>query len=318
MSVGEFQIIEKYFHQLTPSRDDVHTAIGDDCALLLPDTNKLLAVSTDTLVAGVHFFEETDAFRLGYKSLAVNLSDLAAMGAEPCWLSLALTMPEVNEVWLSAFSKGLASLAKKFGIQLIGGDITKGPLSITLTVHGKIEAEKVLTRSGARPGDLLYVSGQLGSAALALKKYLLNEDSIDNDLKNALEIPEPRVLLGESLAGLATSCIDISDGLVADLGHICEVSDCGASIYLEKLPCNRLVKEEIEMTGNWEIPLNGGEDYELCFTVSPASLSELDLISTKLNIDITRIGEMTDSKSVAIYDRSGEQINQSTKGFTHF
>ena len=318
MSVAEFQIIEKYFKQLTQRRQDVHTTIGDDCALLMPETDKLLAVSTDTLVAGTHFFADTDPYKLGHKSLAVNLSDLAAMGANPCWVSLSLTLPEVNEPWLDAFSKGFASLASRFNVQLIGGDITKGPLSITITLQGQVEPDKALTRSGARAGDLVFVSGQLGSAALALKKHSAEEPQHDEALEKSLLMPEPRINLGLALSGLASACIDISDGLIADLGHICTASECGAQIHLEKIPCHNLVADENQRSGNFDLALSGGDDYELCFTIPPSSISKLDQVLGNFSIEITEIGEITASPGVEVLDMAGELIEVQTFGFTHF
>ena len=318
MSVGEFDIIEKYFKQLTHSRDDVLVAIGDDCALMLPDQGKLLAVTTDTLVAGTHFFEDTDPFKLGHKCLAVNLSDLAAMGADPSWVSLALTLPEVNEDWLTSFAKGFAALANQFNVQLIGGDTTKGPLSITLTAHGQVQPGRVLTRAGASKDDLVYISGQLGSAAMALKKYFSEDSIIPAELENALLAPEPRVQLGQLLTGLATSCIDISDGLLADLGHVCDASACGAEIHLEKLPCHPLVTGEIQTSGNWELPLSGGDDYELCFTIPPSLKAKFEEITRDSDLQLTQIGKITESARVEVFDESGKIVDLVKHGYTHF
>ncbi|MBT8438558.1 MAG: thiamine-phosphate kinase, partial [Gammaproteobacteria bacterium] len=235
MSLNEFDIIQQYFSLLTRPRKDVMTGIGDDCALLVPETGKILAVSTDTLVVDRHFLSDVDPASLGHKCLAVNLSDLAAMGAEPCWVTLALTLPEVNENWLDKFSQGFGELANQHKLQLVGGDTTRGPLSITLTVHGQVEQDKVLKRDGARVGDLICVTGTLGQAAQALNN-IINGTSVSEKARKALEWPQPRVTTGIALKGQATACIDLSDGLIADLGHICSASKLKAEVEKSAIP----------------------------------------------------------------------------------
>jgi thiamine-monophosphate kinase len=313
--LNEFDIIQKYFSRLTQPRNDVVVGIGDDCALLIPDAGKLLAVSTDTLVAGRHFLADVDPEALGHKSLAVNLSDLAAMGAEPCWVSLALTLPGVNEYWLEKFSQGFAALAQKHHLQLIGGDITKGPLSITITVHGQVEPEKALHRSGAKAGNLVCVTGKLGEASLALKNILEN-DFVADQLRNELEWPQPRVEIGLALQGLATACIDVSDGLVSDLGHICAASDCKAIIKKNAIPA-----PDADMTQKQYIQtvLSGGDDYELCFTLPAERENELQRIITNTGIPITPIGYITDGRGIEIVDSSGAVLDLSDHtGYMHF
>ena len=317
MSLNEFDIIQRYFSDLTGSRADTLTGIGDDCAVLKPPRGKLLAVSTDTLVAGRHFPPETTAADIGFKSLAVNLSDLAAMGAEPAWVSLSLTLPEVDEDWLSGFSSGFAELARQFNLQLIGGDLTRGPLSITVTIHGLVTPGHVLKRQGAWEGDLVCVSGTLGDAAFALDQVSAGS-ACDPELLKALNRPQPRVELGLKLTDVATSCIDISDGLVSDLGHICKASACRAQIYLDRLPCHLAVKKAIEISGSWEFPLTGGDDYELCFTLPPKHIELLPEISTETAVPLTVIGEIKLGSGVAVIDENGQQLEMTSAGFMHF
>lgn len=314
MSLNEFDIIDRFFSDLTPARADVLSGIGDDCALLQVRSGHVLAVSTDTLVAGRHFLADTDPFKLGHKCLAVNISDLAAMGAEPCWVSLALTLPEVDSDWLQAFSCGFAGLCRQYGLQLVGGDTTSGPLSITVTIHGQVKPAEALTRSAAVAGDLICVSGCIGDAALALK--LINQQQpIDNVLLDRLLMPQPRVELGMQLAGVGAACIDISDGLLQDLGHICKASACQAVIELEKLPLSTAMKSYIDETGSWELPLSGGDDYELCFSISPDSLLQLRAGS---DMDITIVGEVRAGAGVVCLDASGLPVTVNNTGFMHF
>lgn len=291
------------------------TGIGDDCALLVPEPGKILAVSTDTLVAGRHFLADVDPASLGHKCLAVNLSDLAAMGAEPCWVSLALTLPDVDENWLKKFTRGFAQLAEKHGLQLVGGDTTRGPLTITITVHGQVEADAALTRSGARSGDLICVTGKLGEAALVLKK-LLDGDAVDEDARLALERPQPRVATGVALKGLATACIDISDGLLADLGHICSASKLKAELEKVAVPGS-------EATLNHEIlldfALTGGDDYELCFTVPEKFKDRLPEIAQQTEVSISVIGRMTEGQGIEIFDENGTRMDMpEQQGYMHF
>ena len=316
MSLNEFDIINRFFSDLTDSRSDTITAIGDDCALLKPPAGKLLAVSTDTLVGGEHFFENIPAETIGHKSLAVNLSDLAAMGATPAWVSLALTLPEVNESWLAAFAQGFGNLARQHDLELIGGDLTKGRLSITITIHGFVDPETVMYRSGAGINDLVCVTGKLGAAALALKQIKASEHVAD-ELLTALQMPEPRVGPSQAIAQIATACIDISDGLIADLGHICDASGCAAKLDLAKLPVNELVKAEIDRTSSWELVLSGGDDYELCFTINPADLHELEKISERFQLELTVIGKITDGKGVVCLQK-GQPVDIAATGYMHF
>ncbi len=307
MSLNEFDIIQQFFSRLTRPREDVVTGIGDDCALLIPQTGKILAVSTDTLVAGRHFLPEVDPVSLGHKCLAVNLSDLAAMGAQPCWVSLALTLPEADENWLAAFSRGFGELAQKHNLQLVGGDITRGPLTITITVHGQVELDRALTRSGARAGDLICITGVLGLAAQALKD-IINGSPVDDVARRALEWPQPRLATGISLQGLATACIDISDGLIADLGHICSASNLKGVIEKNAVP-----------GPGPDVKFNGGDDYELCFTIPEKSRNQLAEISRLTGVAISVIGTMSEGQGVEIIDGEGQVLKITDKqGYMHF
>ena len=291
MSQGEFDIIKRYFQRPTSKVDGVEIGIGDDCAILDIPQGHQLAVTTDSLVCGVHFFEEVDAYRLGYKSLAVNLSDLAAMGATAKWVSLAITLPKVDEVWLADFCRGFFALADKYNVQLIGGDTTKGPLSITVSAKGLVKTGKALTRSNANLGDIICVSGCLGDGAIGLAVKLLSSETelITEDNQqafiNALELTEPRLKLAKLLASYASSCIDISDGLSQDLSHILTKSQCSAEITLENLPLSYAMLNEIEL-GHissyqaWQYAVNGGDDYELLFTIPADKITEFKVLLT--------------------------------------
>lgn len=279
---GEFDLIKKYFNQQARDHDDgVYLGIGDDCAILdIPDGHQL-AVTTDTLVENVHFFPDVDPYTLGYKSLAVNLSDLAAMGAMPKWASLAITLPTVDETWLAEFTRGLFELANKHQVKLVGGDTTKGPLSITISAKGIVKRGMALQRNGAKLDDLIVVSGTIGDGAIGLA-CKLNQLQLTEPIHfyQVLTKTEPRNALGMALLGLASSCIDISDGLLQDLSHILNASHCSACIYVEKLPLSSAHKKamklgEIDELKSLGIALNGGDDYELLFTISADKFEQL-------------------------------------------
>jgi len=317
MSLNEFDIIQRYFSSLTESHPDTITGIGDDCAILDIPEGYQLAVSSDTLVSGRHFFADVGAESLGHKALAVNLSDLAAMGAKPAWVSLALTLPKVDENWLAAFARGFGKLAQQYQVQLIGGDTTSGPLAISLTVQGLVKKHRALYRSSAQAGDVIVVSGTLGDAALALKQ-LQNQQHPDKCLRQALEKPDPRVELGLALSGKAHSCIDISDGLLADLGHICERSKLGAEIYLQQLPISANLRAYLNATQDWSMVLSGGDDYELCFTLSESESVHLSSLSHQLGIALTVIGRMTSGSGVTCRDGNHQRVKFDNLGFQHF
>jgi thiamine-monophosphate kinase len=290
--------------------------IGDDGAILDVPAGNSLVVCTDTLVEGVHFPASTRPSAIGHKALAVNLSDLAAMGAKPAWFFLALTLPSENRKWLDSFSRGMARLADQAQIMLAGGDVTSGPLSITVTALGLLEGKRSLLRSGATDGDLVVVSGRPGAAAHALKVMALGEVAADEDLA-ALEYPTPRLTLGQSLLGLASACIDISDGLAADLGHILEQSGVGADIQLENLPCPDSLRNFSEKE-RWSLQISGGDDYELCFTLPQALASKLPGLSLRCGIELTVIGTINQHKGLEFNTREGTQYKPETRGFQHF
>lgn len=317
---SEFSLIEQYFSRLTAEREDVTLGIGDDCAILQCPQGKELAVSIDTLVEGVHFFADVDPHALGYKALAVNLSDLAAMGAEPAWFTLALTLPENNSSWLEGFSSGLSKAAKASGIQLVGGDTTRGPLTISIQVHGLVDAGQALRRDGAKPGDKIYVSGTLGDAGAALKHRLeawspdVLSDADWAALQQRLEYPTPRNALAEILRRFASAAIDISDGLLADLSHILDRSGLGARLQTHDLPLSPSLKK-LPKALAIELALSSGDDYELCFTVPSESVTELEQHCP----DVNCIGEITAQAELKLVDATGqESLANIRKGYDHF
>ncbi|MGD2117282.1 MAG: thiamine-phosphate kinase [Chromatiales bacterium] len=317
MSRSEFEIIAAFFASLTPQRDDVVLGIGDDCALLQPPAGKLLAVSSDTLVEGVHFFPGCDAHALGHKALAVNLSDLAAMGAEPAWVSLALTLPEADENWLSAFAAGFRQLAEQHHVQLVGGDTTRGPLSISITIQGFVAPDKVLRRSGAQIGDLVCVTGQLGGAALAVE--LINAGmSLPDDIQQKLDYPVPRIAAGQQLAQHATAAIDVSDGLLADLGHILQASGAAAELSAAAMPMLPAVQHQAEQQSRWDLPLSGGDDYELCFTIAPQHQSWLLQLAENLDCPVTVVGHIVPGEGISVTLSDGSLWQGHAAGYQHF
>ena len=310
--MSEFQLIARHFANLTPTGVGVLLGIGDDAALLEAPPGRQLVTTLDTLVSGRHFLADADPCNLGHKALAVNLSDLAAMGAEPAWALLSLTLPEADDRWLDAFARGFGDLARRHGVALVGGDTCKGPLSISVQLTGLVEPGRSLRRDGARPGDAIFVTGSLGDAALALR--MLQEGRVPAPrLLQRLERPETRLAEGRALAGIGSACIDLSDGLVADLGHICERSGCGASLQARALPLSPEVARHLESTGDWQPPLAGGDDYELCFTVPPQRHEAL----AASGVACTRIGELVSGSGVTVLDENGRAL-PSFRGFDHF
>jgi len=315
MSSSEFSIIEEFFTLKFDKGYRPVLGIGDDCAVLDVPSDKQLAVSTDTLVENVHFLPDSDPELLGHKVLAVNLSDLAAMGAMPAWASLSITLPAIDKAWLSSFSKGFFSLAREHSLQLIGGDTTRGPLSITISIMGLLPKQQRLTRAGAKAGDGIYVSGTIGSAGLGLKKAQLGIfDTADKDLSAYLK-PIPRVALGKELLSVATSCIDISDGLSADLNHILKASCVGAKVWSEQLPLEKSVRQHIEKIGDGLWPYSTGDDYELCFTL-PKQVNT-GLMDKLQPYGITKIGVIEKGKGLRVETKSGELLTLN-KGYDHF
>ena len=322
MSLSEFDIMARYFAQATAKRDDVVLGIGDDAAVIEPPAGQQLVVAIDTLVAGVHFPLDTDPYDIGWKALAVNLSDLAAMGAQPAWLTLALTLEHNDEDWLAAFSRGLADLAGQSGLQLVGGDTTRGPLTVTVQVAGYLPPGQALTRQGATPGDEIWVSGTLGDAALGLRiaqGALDAGEAAKETLCRRLNRPQPRLALGIALRGMASSCIDISDGLLADLGHLCMAADCGASLQYADLPLSSVARELIESDSRLgDLPLIGGDDYELCFTMPADRHTDIQSLAVQLDCPLTCIGQVETQREIHCREPNGQLKSVSGHGYRHF
>ena len=322
MACGEFSLIARYFDRVKSMRLDVETGIGDDCALLNIPEKKTLAISTDTLVAGNHFLPDIDPADLAYKALAVNLSDLAAMGAEPAWLTLALTLPAADEAWLESFSDSLFMQLNYYDMQLIGGDTTRGPLSMTLGIHGFVPPGRALKRSGAKPGDWVYVTGTPGDSAAGLailQDRLVVESAADADYLLARHLrPMPRVLQGQALRDLASSAIDLSDGLISDLGHILKASGCGARIDLDAMPLSDALLRHAEREQALRWALSGGEDYELCFTVPELNRGALDVAIGQLGARFTCIGQISAEADGLQLMQSGKPVQLDLQGYDHF
>ncbi|MBI3546233.1 MAG: thiamine-phosphate kinase [Gammaproteobacteria bacterium] len=314
----EFELIRRYFARQPITRSDVAVGIGDDAALLRLPPGQQLAVTSDLLVSGVHFFADVDPISLGHKALAVNLSDLAAMGAEPAWFMLNLSLPEITPTWLDGFCQGLFNLAREFNVQLIGGDTTRGPLAIGIEAHGFVPEAMALRRSGAKAGDKIYVTGTLGDAALVLQHRLAKKHLSESDvamLSDKLDRPMPRVREGVVLRGVAHSAIDISDGLLADLGHILEMSHVGASIFLDRMSVSPTCQKYIKETG-WDNVLAGGDDYELCFTVPQKNIAALEQLHFSCGFHC--IGEIESAPGLRIVDESGNAYQPLKMGHDHF
>ncbi len=316
----EFDLIKRYFTRPTPS---AALGVGDDAALLRSGPGMELAVSTDMLVSGTHFLADADPFLLGHKTLAVNLSDLAAMGAAPRWATLALSLPRADEAWLQRFSAGFFTLADEYGVELVGGDTTRGPLNLCVTIMGEVPEGKALRRSGAQVGDDIWVSGKLGEAALGLAhlqgKIVLPE-SVRFSCMASLHQPQPRVALGLALRGIANSAIDISDGLLADLGHILECSNVAAEVRYDRLPVPSLIAssgdEMLELAHH--CVLAGGDDYELCFTAPVARRDEAEALATSLGLPLSRIGKIVSGHGCKVRAADGSVMMAKESGYDHF
>ncbi|MCI3943548.1 thiamine-phosphate kinase [Pseudomonas syringae] len=317
--MGEFELIRNYFAAAPCAQagDEVALGIGDDCALLALPPGEQLAISTDTLVVGVHFPDNCDPFLLGQRALAVSASDLAAMGARPVAFTLALTLPHVNADWLQAFARGLSLMAQGCSVRLIGGDTTRGPLSLTLTVFGGVPAGLALTRSGAREGDLLCVGGALGDGAGALP-LVLNQRSAEASVAEPLLArywsPQPQLALGQALRGKATSALDISDGLLADCGHIARASGVRLVIERDRLPLSEPLLALLDLPAAQQAALSGGDDYVLAFTLPPDHLSGLHREGWPVHV----IGRVEAGQGVILIDSAGADITPDTRGYQHF
>ena len=316
--LGEFDLIKRFF---MPHTNHTVLAGGDDAALIAVAAGMELAVSVDALVAGRHFFEDADAYGVGWKCLAVNVSDMAAMGAAPRWATLALTLPAVDAQWLADFARGFLALAADEGIDLIGGDTTRGPLCVCVQIMGEVPRGEALRRSGARAGDDLWVSGTLGDAALALAHargdFRLHADDFEYACKR-LHQPQPRVALGRGLLGRATSAIDVSDGLVGDVGHIAAASEVRASIGWDSIPLSMVGMRYADHPLVRQAALAGGDDYELAFTAPASVRQEIDALAAQVGVGVTRIGMMESGSGVVVLDRQGEPISLTESGFDHF
>jgi thiamine-monophosphate kinase len=316
--LSEFSLIQRYFTRATPG---AVLGVGDDAALVLVGSGMELAISTDMLVSGTHFFADTDPYMLGHKALAVNLSDMAAMGAQPRWATLALSLPAEDKVWLEGFSAGFFALADKFKVELIGGDTTQGPLNLSITIMGEVPQGKALRRDGAIVGDEIWVSGIVGDAALALAhmqgKVKLSDESFKATAP-ALHLPQPRVALGLALRGLAHSAIDVSDGLLADLGHILERSGAGAEIEFAKVPVSSHLRSYVDRAIGQRCALAGGDDYELCFTVASARHAEVKQLAAQLALPLTCIGKITAGAACTVKAADGSVMKTEETGYDHF
>lgn len=319
--MDEFALIDAFFKSMTHKREDVRLGIGDDAACLTPPAGQALVVSCDTLVAEVHFLSNWDPYDIAYKAVMVNVSDLAAMAAVPAWAMLALTLPQSPESsWLKAFSNGLQDGLNAFNMALIGGDTTRGPFSLTLTVHGFAPFDKVVSRAGARPGDSIWVSGTLGAAALAVER-LKSPHQIPQDdqaiLMNQLLRPRPRVDLTPFLQTYATSAIDLSDGLSADLNHICEASALGACLNLDAIPVHAVVNQYKQKEA-LDFALQGGDDYELCFTVASEQEAAWHRCMTDSGLQCFCIGVMEAEQGLRIKESDGRIRALRPQGYSHF
>lgn len=313
---SEFELIQKYF-QSTDLPDHVTLGVGDDAALLNMPEGHQLVVTVDTLIEGVHFPANTSPEDIGHKTLAVNLSDLAAMGASPRWVTLALSLPSADERWVANFARGFMALAQKHDVSLVGGDTTRGALSITVQAMGWVNNAMSLLRSAASEGDDIYVSGTIGDAGLALQ-MLSGQGAIPASLLRALNRPEPRIDLGMALNGIANACIDVSDGLIADLGHILEASEVGADLSLESVPYSSSLRQWLDAGNDATLPMTWGDDYELLFTASPEQASAIQDLSARLGLPLTRIGKITGQSGLRIFTPEGEITNVAGTGYDHF
>jgi len=316
----EFELIQQYFAQIGRQRDDVVVGVGDDAAVCSVPGNHELVVTTDLLIAGVHFPDNTPAHAIGYKALAVNLSDLAAMGATPAWFTMTLSLPESNASWLQEFSQGLGELADASGITLIGGDTTRGALAVGIQAYGFVATGSAILRSGARAGDCIFVTGHLGDAALGLLgesgELALSADE-QKIFSRRLRYPTPRNQEGMTLRGVASAMIDVSDGLAADLGHILEASRVGASVRLMDLPVSPRYRDRLEQVG-MDPALAGGDDYELCFTVPPERIERCRELAAAWTCGVAEIGSIEKDPGLRVLDEAGHPYESARAGYNHF
>ncbi|MFL9923308.1 thiamine-phosphate kinase [Herbaspirillum lusitanum] len=318
--LSEFELIARYFTRPMAAGSRTALGVGDDCALLTPSTGMHLAISSDMLVEGRHFFAGADPFMLGHKCLAVNLSDLAAMGAQPIAFTLALALPEARAEWLEPFARGMLELADRHGCELIGGDTTKGPLTISITVFGEVPLHHALRRSAAKNGDDIWISGSLGDARLALAGYrdeLKLDEAQQNLAAQRMHQPTPRVELGQALRDIARAAIDISDGLAGDLGHILQQSGVGATLDVDALPPGPALQQQPSELQRC-FTLSGGDDYEICFTASPKQRAAIEAAALACHTPVTRIGSIESQPGLRLQDAAGQPLDLALTSFDHF
>lgn len=313
---AEFELIDR-IRARVPDRYDVVLGIGDDAALLRVPPGKLLVIATDTLNAGVHFRGDTAPADIGWKALAVNLSDLAAMGAEPAWCTLSLSLPEIDPVWVDGFLDGFLELATAYKVALVGGDTTRGPLSICVSVHGLVEPDRVLRRDSAQIGDDLWVTGTLGDAAGALAHWHAGRTP-QPVLQQRLDRPTPRIAAGQAVAHLAHACIDVSDGLLADLCHVCVASDVGALVQIDALPASEALQAAFAGDARRTLQGTGGDDYELCFTAAVDARLAIHRALESIGVQATLIGRIVAGQGVRALRADGSDWIAARTGYVHF
>ena len=316
--MDEFELIRRYFSAGPVKRADVALGVGDDAALLRVPEGQELAVTTDSLLPGVHFPADLDPAAVGHRSLAANLSDLAAMGAEPAWTLLALTLPQADERWLEGFSRGFFALAKQHRVQLVGGNIARGPLNITITAQGFVPGGQALTRTSAKAGDKLFVTGNPGDAAAGLKLIQSGKSDLADPCVRRFSHPEARIEAGLALRGLASACIDISDGLLGDLGHLLERREVGATVLTAKLPLSKRLVQLHGLEAGAELALTGGDDYELLFTAAPERQQLIEEEFRRLGVPVAVIGGVDAEPGLRCLEASGHGLRLSVTGYRHF
>lgn len=319
--MNEFDLIRTYFASQGLARDDVAVSIGDDAAVINIPAGMQQVVTTDVLVAGTHFLPGANPDSVGYKSLAINFSDLAAMGAIPTGFMLSLSLPEVNAAWLEGFRDGMFRLANEYKAQLVGGDTVRGPLAVSVQAYGLVPEGEALLRCGAKPRDRIYVTGVLGDAALALlnqRDEVWLEEKDQQAVFDRLSYPKPRLSEAVALRGVASSCIDVSDGLLADLGHILEASGVGARIVLDRLPLSAAYRRYFDQSHDWDLAIAGGDDYELCFTVPVANELTVERLKSQWACGATYIGVIEAEPGLRVLDETGKAYDPQAKGYDHF
>ena len=316
--MDEFQLIRRFFAAPATTWEGVSLGIGDDAALLRVPPGQELVVSTDSLVAGAHFPVDLPADAVGHRALASNLSDLAAMGATPAWVLMALTLPEPDQTWLEAFSRGFFALAKRERVALVGGNMARGPMNITLTVHGLVAQGTALTRAGAQVGDLIYITGCPGDAAAGLELLQAGGADMKHSCVQRFAYPEPRIAAGQALRGIASAAIDVSDGLLADLGHLLEIRSFGAKLALERLPISQDLLGLHRQDEAWRLALTGGDDYELCFTVHADKAAAAEARLKEAGCPAACIGAIEPTPGIECVDRKGQHHTYPDPGHRHF